>query len=463
MKAENNQHLISKPQKDKAVPEGYEDALSKLLGNKKQVSGGYPLMEESVTKENLLLACKRVKSNKGRPDVDGMTVKKVEAHIIKYYQPLRRKLLDGSYKVQPVKRVEIPKPNGGTRVLGIPVVRDVVIQQAIRQVIEPMINPRFSSSSHGFRPGRSPKTAMKQVTRYYEEGYTYVVDCDLKQFFDTINHDKLMHLVEQYITDKRVLKIIRKFLTSGAIDMNNSFEVTKKGAPQGGVISPLLSNIYLHELDKELEKRGHKFVRYADDFVICVKSKRAGERVMKSIIQFIEKELKLTVNKEKSKVGSPCRLKFLGCLMRRVKNTCRFTATKEKRKAFRNLLRYITRRNRPGTMIEIIDELNSVIRGWINYFGTGYIHSFLRKTESWLRRRIRQLILKRWKKCSTKIKWLQKYGLNEDEAKCIAYSRKKYWRLAKTSQVHRAISNKRIHKWGLVSMTALGEKVYLSY
>lgn len=458
-----NSKQASKSQKNKAEPKRYENALSMLLGNAKKVSGGHPFMEEITTLDNLLLACERVKKNKGQPGIDGMTVEEIEGHIRQYHPHIRRKLMDGTYKPQPVRRVHIPKPNGGTRSLGIPVVRDRVIQQAIRQVIEPFINPTFSRSSHGFRPGKSPKTAMKQVTKYYEEGYTYVVDCDLKQYFDTINHDKLMYLLGKHIPDKRVLTIIRKFLTCGAIDMKNGFEMTRKGAPQGGVISPLLSNIYLHQLDEELERRGHKFVRYADDFVVCVKSQRAGERVMESITKFLEKELKLTVNRDKSKVGSPTRLKFLGCLMRRVNKTCRFTATKEKQKSFLDSLRYTTRRNRPGTMKEIIKELNLRIRGWINYFGIGHIKGFIKRTEAWLRRRLRQLVLKRWKKCSTKINWLIKYGLSEDEAKCIAYSRKKYWRLSKTKEVHKAMSNERIHKWGLVSMTELAQKVYLSY
>ena len=247
------------------------------------------LMERVVTRENLEAAVKAVKRNKGAAGIDGMTVFEIEEHIQEFYIPLRNKLLDGSYKPQPVKRVEIPKPNGDKRKLGIPCVRDRVVQQAIRQVIEPMIDPHFMENSHGFRPGKGTHSALKQCVNYYEQGYRVVVDCDLKQCFDTLNHDKLIYYLEQYIQNKILIKIIRKFLLAGVIDLSGEFVESKTGAPQGGVLSPLLSNVYLHELDKELTKRGHRFVRYADDFVIYVKTKRAGERVMESITKYIEK------------------------------------------------------------------------------------------------------------------------------------------------------------------------------
>ena len=267
------------------------------------------LMELVVSKDNLLAAAKAVRRNKGAAGVDGMTVWEVEEHIEEFYLPLRQKLLDGTYKPKPVKRVEIPKPNGTKRKLGIPCARDRVVQQAIRQVIEPIIDPQFLPQSHGFRPGKGTHTALKQCVAYYEVGYKVVVDCDLKQCFDTLNHDKLMYHLEQFIQDKAILKVIRKFLMSGVIDLSGEFVESKTGAPQGGVLSPLLSNVYLHELDKELEKRGHHFVRYADDFVIYVRTKRAGERVLESVSRFIERDLKLIVNTDKSKVGSPTRLK----------------------------------------------------------------------------------------------------------------------------------------------------------
>lgn len=421
------------------------------------------LMELVVSKENLVTAAQTVRRNKGAAGIDGMTVWEVEEHIETVYLSLRQKLLDGSYKPQPVKRVEIPKPNGDKRKLGIPCARDRVVQQAIRQVIEPIIDPYFLPQSHGFRPNKGTHSALKQCVSYYEEGYKVVVDCDLKQCFDTLNHDKLMYHLEQFIQDKAILKIIRKFLMSGVTDLSGEFVESKTGAPQGGVLSPLLSNVYLHELDKELEKRGHRFVRYADDFVIYVKSKRAGERVIKSVTRFIEKDLKLIVNTDKSKVGSPTRLKFLSCLIKKVNGTCRFIPTKEAKKKFKTTLKRLTSRKRPGTFKTIIKEINQVTRGWIGYFGLGFIKMFIKRIEPWLHHRIRQLILKRWKKTRTKITKLFKYGLDIDSAKRIGFSRKKYWRLSKTPEVHRALTTKRLHQWGLVSLSSLVESAYARY
>ncbi|SUU80231.1 Group II intron-encoded protein ltrA [Alloiococcus otitis] len=421
------------------------------------------LMEQVVDRRNLETAAKAVKRNKGAAGIDGMTVFEIEEHIQTYYQPLRKKLLDGTYKPQPVKRVEIPKPNGEKRKLGIPCVRDRVVQQAIRQVIEPIIDPHFYDNSHGFRPGKSTHSALKQCAQYYKEGYRVVVDCDLKQCFDTLNHDKLIYYLEQYIQDKMILKIIRKFLRAGVIDLTSEFIASETGAPQGGVLSPLLSNVYLHELDKELVNRGHRFVRYADDFVIYVKSKRAGERVMNSITRFIEKDLKLIVNQDKSQVGSPTRLKFLSCLMKQVNGDYRFIPTKEAKQKFKRRLRKLTSRNRPGTFKKIMTEINRVTHGWINYFGLGFIKSFIKEVEQWLNHRIRQLILKRWKRPRTIIPKLEQYGLDLDSAKRIAYSRKKYWRLSCTHEFHRAITTERLSKWGLVPLSTIAESAYARY
>lgn len=460
--AENNRE-VGKLQRDKVEPKEYVAALSKYLGERNELYGESQLMRRVVSRRNLEEAITAVKKNKGAPGVDGMTVHEVEDHIWQYYPYLKEKLLNGKYKPQPVKRVEIPKPNGGVRQLGIPVVRDRVVQQAIRQVIEPLIDPHFHSNSHGFRPNRGTKTALKQAVSYYEEGYHVVVDCDLKQCFDTLNHDKLMYYFEQYIQDKAISKVIRKFLQSGVIDLSGEYVESKTGAPQGGVISPLLSNVYLHELDKELERRGHRFVRYADDFVIFVKTKRAGERVLESIKNFLTKNLKLIINEEKSKVGSPTRLKFLSCLISQMNGVYRFRPTPEAKKKFRAKLRRLTKRNRSGTFHEIVEQINRVTRGWINYFGLGFIKSFTREVESWLHHRLRQLILKRWKRIKTKLTMLKKYGLDEDSAKRIAYSRKKYWRLSCTPEVHWALTTRRLHKWGLVSLTKLAESAYLNY
>lgn len=445
-------------------PEGYVGVHSRPLGEMREMyRKRASLMPLVVSKENLIKALKAVRRNKGAPGIDGMSTDEVESHMVEYYEPLKRKLLSGTYEPQPVKRVEIPKANGGVRKLGIPVVRDRVIQQAIRQVIEPIIDAQFAPNSHGFRPDHSTHTALKQCVSYYEEGHRVVVDCDLKQCFDTLNHDKLMYYFEQYIQDKAISTFIRKSLQSGVIDLSGEVAESKTGAPQGGVISPLLCNVYLHELDKELLNRGHRFVRYADDFVIFVKSKRAGERVMNSVIRFIEKDLKLTVNTEKSKVGSPSRLKFLSCLITNVNGICRFRPTTEAKKKFKAKLKQLTNRNRAGTFKEIAKEINQVTRGWINYFGQGFIKTFIRDTEMWLHRRIRQLILKRWKRVKTKLTMLRRYGLDPDSAKRIAYSRKKHWRITNTPEVHRALTTRRLYDWGIVPLSKLTEAAYARY
>lgn len=461
-KAENKQKL-GKMQRDKTESKEYASAQSQSLGEALDQWRHYPIMSRVVERNNLRRACDRVRRNGGSPGVDGMTVEEVESHIFNYYVPLCKKLFEGTYRPQPVKRVEIPKPNGGVRKLGIPVVRDRVIQQAIKQVIEPSIDKTFSPYSYGFRPNRNAHQARKQCAKYYEEGYRYVVDCDLKQYFDTINHDKLMYLLKQHLDDKSILRLINRFLQAGVIELNGNFQKTGKGAPQGGVLSPLLSNIYLHELDKELTKRGHRFVRYADDFVIFTKSKRAGERILQSISRFLSKELKLVVNTEKSKVGSPYRLKFLSCLIMKANGGCRYRPTKEAVKQFKAKLRQVTSRKTPKTFQMLVKEINQVARGWIQYHGRGYIKGTIRAIESWLHRRIRQLILKRWKRPRTKIKELMKRGLTLDESKRIAYSRKKYWRLSCTWEVHQAIPTEKLYQWGLLNMTQLAEQVYLHY
>lgn len=272
---------------------------------------GINLIEEVISENNLEKAYKKVFSNKGAPGVDGVTVYELKGYMAKYYKPLKRKLKDGSYQPQPVKRVSIPKPDGSKRYLGIPTVLDRVVQQAILQVIDPIIDPHFSDNSYGFRKGRNAHQAIEKAKEYYEEGYRTVVDCDLKSYFDTIHHQRIRAYLEYFVSDKVVLKLIWKFLRSGILDKDIYIKTTK-GAPQGGPLSPLLANVYLNMLDRELERRGHRFIRYADDFVIYVKSRRAGERVMESITKFLEKDLGLTINQKKSQVCGATSATFLG-------------------------------------------------------------------------------------------------------------------------------------------------------
>uniref|UniRef100_UPI001E41913A group II intron reverse transcriptase/maturase n=1 Tax=Aerococcus tenax TaxID=3078812 RepID=UPI001E41913A len=294
-------------QRNKVEPEKYAGVLSsRAIEYMKRHDGS--LMSLVVRKENLIRAAQSVRKNKGAAGIDGVSAKDAEAEVRKYLKPLQQKLMNATYKPQPVKRVEIPKANGGVRRLGIPVVRDRIVQQAIRQVIKPIIDPQLSPYSHGFRKGKSAHSALKQCVDYYETGYKVVVDCDLKNCFDNFNQDKMIHYLEQMVKDPAISRILRRFMSAGVIDLMGQFIDSHTGTPQGGVISPLLCNVYLNELDRELERRGHRFVRYADDFAIFVKSKRAGERVLKSITTYIEKDLRLTVNHEKSQVGSPTRL-----------------------------------------------------------------------------------------------------------------------------------------------------------
>lgn len=272
---------------------------------------GIDLIKHVISHDNLWDAYKKVKKNKGAPGVDGITVHELQAHMMKYFEPLQRKLMNGTYEPQPVKRVAIPKPDGTKRYLGIPCVLDRVVQQAILQVINPIIDPHFSENSYGFRRGRNAHQAMDQAKTYYEEGYRIVVDCDLKSYFDTIHHHRIRAYLAYFIKDKIVLKLVWKFLRSGILDKDIYIDTTE-GAPQGGPLSPILANVYLNMLDMELKKRGHRFIRYADDFVIYVRSKRAGERVMESITHYLENDLGLTINQQKSKVRAITKSTFLG-------------------------------------------------------------------------------------------------------------------------------------------------------
>lgn len=448
-------------QMDKLETEEYAKACSNVF---KEVGrqDGIDLIDKVIDDNNLFRACEKVKANKGAPGIDGMTVDELFGHVSKYLNHLKRKLKDGTYKPLPVKRVEIPKPDGSKRKLGIPCVRDRMVQQAIYQVIGGIIDPHFSEMSYGFRPKRNQHQAIEQSIKYYEQGYKTVVDCDLKSYFDTINHQKLMEYLEKFIQDKVILKLIWKFLKSGILE-NGLTKSTESGAPQGGVLSPILSNVYLNELDKELEKRGHKFVRFADDFCIYVKSKRAGERVLGSISKFLEKDLKLTVNGNKSKVGSPTKLKFLGfCIHTASKGVgCRPHQIAKKR--FKAKLKTLTKRNRSGKFEELVKEINQVTVGWINYYGVGFMKAFINTIKQWLNHRLRQIIWKRWKKVKTRYQQLRRLGIKHEEAWKVANTRKGYWRISGCETLHNAIKINTLTKWGLKDLNQLYERRYLSY
>jgi RNA-directed DNA polymerase len=354
------------------------------------------LMEQVCLRANLVKAYKRVRANNGSAGVDGMTVDDFKVYLSSHSEQLFQSLRDGSYRPQAVRKVMIPKPGGGERQLGIPTVIDRFVQQAIHQVLSPIYEPMFSSSSFGFRPGRSAHMALLQAKSYVESGREWVVDMDLEKFFDRVNHDVLMSRIARVIKDKQLLKIIRRFLTSGI--MQEGVIVSRhEGTPQGGPLSPLLSNILLDELDKELEQRGHKFCRYADDVNVYVHSKRAGERVYLSMKQFLETKLKLRVNEAKSAVAKVKERKFLG--YRILGNGALIVAPESLQRA-KDKIRQLTKRNRGRSFEQVIRELNRYLKGWLNYFKLAEFIVLWQRLDSWIRRKLRCYKLKQRKKCS---------------------------------------------------------------
>ena len=439
----------------------YSDLSAKSNLKTKSQFNTENLLEKIVDKRNIFEAYKKVVANKGSSGIDGMRVDELLTYLKENYETLKANLLDGKHKVQPVKRVEIPKPNGGVRLLGIPTVVDRLIQQAINQVINPIFDREFSNSSYGFRPGRSAHMALKQAQTYINEGYRQVVDMDLEKFFDNVNHDILMNLVSRKIEDKRVLKLIRKYLNSG-IMLNGVVVKSEQGAPQGGPLSPLLSNILLDELDKELERRGHRFCRYADDSNIYVKSRRAGERVLKSITKFLERKLKLKVNTEKSAVSSPTRRKFLGYSFYYVKGGVRFRVHNKSYERLKDKIRKITNRNRSMNFNHRIKKLNEIIVGWVNYFKLADMKSKLKELDKWIRRRLRACVWKTWKLVRTRFRNLMKLGVPKYKAWEYANTRKSYWRTSNSPILSKTITNQRLINHGFKSLSSQYEKTRLS-
>lgn len=406
-----------------------------------------------TNRDNLNEAFKRVRRNKGAAGVDEKDIEATRQHLKENSQQLIEQIQSGRYTPQPVRRVEIPKGNGETRKLGIPTVTDRVIQQALVQILTPIIDPIFSKHSYGFRPNKSAHQAIAQAQSYIDEGYQYVVDMDLEKFFDRVQHDKLMSLVANYIKDKPTLKLIRKFLNAGIMD-NGIVISSNEGTPQGGPLSPLLSNIILHELDKELEKRGHRFVRYADDCNIYVKSLKAGERVKDGMTTFIEKKLKLKVNEDKSAVGKPNARIFLGVSFYRRKQTRIYVPRKSKKK-FEEKIQLLTNRNWSIRMEDRIRKLNYLIQGWGNYFKIGDIKSYARRIDQHIRRRLRACRWKEWKKIGTKYRNLIKLGTKPNDAYKMANTRKGYWRSSNNPILDRALNNKYWAKHNLKSLASV--------
>jgi group II intron reverse transcriptase/maturase len=408
------------------------------------------LWEQVWTRENLTAALKRVESNGGAPGNDGMTVKDLRGYLKEKWLEIRAALESETYKPSPVRRVEIPKPDGGVRLLGIPNVIDRLLQQAIAQVLTPIFERKFSPYSYGFRPGRSAHDAIKQAQEYTQEGYEWVVDVDLEKFFDRVNHDMLMARVAREVKDKRVLKLIRAYLESGVM-VNGVVMETEEGTPQGGPLSPLLSNVMLDDLDKELEKRGHKFVRYADDCNIYVKTQRAGERVMESVREFLEKKLKLKVNPKKSKVEKAQRVKFLGFSFYKHKGEMLIRVAKRSLERFCDKLRRLTKRTRSGKLEDVIREINTYTIGWIGYYRQANTPSVYDGLDGWIRRRLRQMIWKRWKRGTTRYRELIRLGVPKWRAGLGAVG-KSAWHMSASPVVNEALSNGYFREIGLKSI-----------
>ena len=419
----------------------------------------YGSLERILSRENLLLAMKRVISNKGSHGVDGMTVYELKQFLQMNWIRIREDIFNNEYKPMPVRRVEIPKSSGGTRLLGIPTVLDRFIQQAIAQELNLIYDENFSENSFGFRPRRAAKDAIKKAESYINEGYRWVVDIDLEKFFDKVNHDILMYKLSKDIKDKRVLKLIRKYLQSG-IMINGIVVSNEEGTPQGGPLSPLLSNIMLDELDKELEKRGHRFCRYADDCNIYVKSKRAGERVMENITSFIEGKLKLKVNINKSAVERPWKRKFLGFTLGIMFGKAYSSISKQSLKKHKDKLREILSRSNPMTLEQRIIKLNQVNIGWINYYGIAKCKGIAVQLDKWIKLRLRMYIWKQWKKVKTRYKNLKKLGLNHYQAIKFANTRKGYWRVANSAILKTTLTNLFFNDLGLKSLTRQYIKIH---
>jgi len=453
-KRQKNQLVLAFLEEDrgeapKRLPEGTESSAGKRGIENPAITE--QLMEEVCERENCKQALKRVKANKGSAGMDGMTVQQLPAFLKEHWPAIREQLLSGTYKPQPVKRVEIPKPDGGVRKLGIPTVLDRFIQQAVMQVLQGRWDRTFSDHSYGFRPGRSAHQAVAQAQQYMAEGYRWVVDLDLEKFFDRVSHDKLMARIETRVGDRRLLKLIRSFLKAGVME-GGLVSPVDEGTPQGGPLSPLLSNIVLDEFDRELERRGLRFARYADDCNVYVRSRRAGERVMESLKRFITTKLKLKVNEQKSAVARPWERKFLGFS---------FTANREPKRRiapkavlrFKAKVREVTRRTRGVNVEKMAEELGRYLRGWLGYFGQCQTPSVLQSLEAWTRHRLRSVIWKQWDRGPVRFAELRKRGVGQDLAAQTAGSAHGPWRLANSPALQIALPNAYFASLGIPGLT----------
>jgi len=436
-------------QKNSAEHEGYAGACNsvRITENNATNANEGRLLEQILNRNNLNQAYARVKANRGAHGVDKMGVGEMLNYLKTNGEAIKQAIVEGKYKPNPVRRVEIPKDDGGKRPLGIPTVIDRLIQQAIAQVLSPIFEKQFSNNSHGFRPNRSCHGAIRQSQDYINQGYKYVVDMDLEKFFDTVNQSKLIEVLGRTIKDGRVISLIHKYLSAGVV-IKHSYKKTFEGVPQGGPLSPLLSNIMLNELDKELEKRGHKFIRYADDLMIFCKSRRAAERTLANIIPFIENKLFLKVNKSKTVVDYVGRVKFLGVSFYVKDGQARVRIHPKSILKLKAKIRILTARSNGWSNEKRKQKLREYIIGWINYFKIADIKSLLVRLDEWLRRRIRMVVWKQWKKVKTKFTNLQKLGIDKAKAWEYANTRKSYWRTSSSPILHRSLTIKKLRKAG---------------
>ena len=420
------------------------------------------LLERILSRDNLNAAYKRVKQNGGAAGIDAMTVEGMLPYLQEYREELLERLRSGRYRPQAVRRVEIPKASGGTRKLGVPTVIDRMIQQAMVQVLQPIFEKTFSGSSYGFRPKRSAHQAIQQALEYCKAGFTQVVDIDLAKYFDTVNHDILIEMVRAEVSDERVITLMRKYLKSGVM-VDGLYHPTEEGTPQGGNLSPLLSNIYLTAFDRMLESRGHKFVRYADDCNIYVKSRRAAERVMESSVKFLEGELKLTVNREKSQTGSPLKLKFLGFSLYKVKGKMGIRPHQESLKRFKEKIRELTSRKQARPVEQILNRIKQYTRGWLGYYAIADMASRIKELNEWTRRRIRQIYWKQWKRASARFENLMRLGIDRGKAWEWANSRLGYWRVSLSWILTRSLTNEYLASAGYDDISQRYEALHQSY
>jgi group II intron reverse transcriptase/maturase len=446
-------------------PRSNTEAQSTALADAEVKDGAECLLEKLPARDNLNAAFGKVKKNGGVAGIDQMSVADALPYLKEHGEEIKNRILKGKYKPSPVRRVEIPKPDGGVRLLGVPTVVDRVIQQALVQVLTPVFEPTFSENSYGFRPKRSAHQAIMKAKEYYDEGYRWVVDLDLEKYFDTVNHEILMDMVMVEVKERPIIRLIRAFLKSGVME-NGIVKPSDEGTPQGGNLSPLLSNIYLTRFDQMLEGRGHRFVRYADDCNIYLKSKRAAERVMGSCVEFLEgKKMKLKVNRNKSMVARATQTKFLGFRLyyNYKKGEAGIGIHPKSVKRFKAKVKQITKRNRGRSFDKIVLELKRFTNGWIQYYGIADMKTLMAELNQWIRRRLRMYIWKQWKKISAKFRNLQRLGATKQQAWEWANTRKSYWHTSNSWILATTITNERLEHRGYANISKKYETVHSCY